>query len=229
VVLDVGRRGHRVDEVADVLLAAARLELPAARQLLGERQRLGDLAALREGEDRAEDAPVPLAVEHRVVDVLPGAQDRVLVEEHRAEHGLLGVLRERGPAVLVGINPGRRRDREVDGQAGHLPRWGASRWGCAGARRGGTSRRAAPPVEVHLAAQLADPELRVEEGLRREVPHGEDDLRAHELELPHEVRAARLDLVGGRVAVTRGRCFTTLQMKTSSRAKLIAARILVNS
>src|SRR3712207_1554743 len=44
-------------------------------------------------------------------------------------------------------------------------------------KRGGVVRghERHPAVEVHLAAQLADPELRVEEGLRREVPHREDD------------------------------------------------------
>src|SRR5687768_12925606 len=38
-------------------------------------------------------------------------------------------------------------------------------------------------IQVHLPAQLTDAELRAEERLRGEVPHREDHLRAHQLEL----------------------------------------------
>ena len=47
VVLDVRRRRHRVDEEADVVLAAARLELPAPLQLVGERERIDDARRAR--------------------------------------------------------------------------------------------------------------------------------------------------------------------------------------
>jgi hypothetical protein len=63
-----------VEQEADVVLAAHGLELAAATQLLDERERVDDLAALGDGDHRAEDAAVALAVEHRVVDVLGGAQ-----------------------------------------------------------------------------------------------------------------------------------------------------------
>src|SRR5215207_2171349 len=56
-------------------------------------------------------------------------------------------------------------------------------------------------VSVHLAAQLPDGLLRVQQRLRGEGAPADDDLRLDELELPDEVRAARRDLVGRRVAV----------------------------
>ena len=77
VVLDVRRRRHRVDEEADVLLAAAAVELAAPLQLVGERERVDDAPALGDREHRAEDPAVALRVEHRVVDVLDGAHDGV--------------------------------------------------------------------------------------------------------------------------------------------------------
>ena len=85
-------------------------------------------------------------------------------------------------------------------------------------------------VAVHLTAQLADRELRVEKSLRRERAERDDDLRPDQLDLPHEIRAARRPprrAVGLRLP--GGRCLRTLQMNTSSRRKLMAARILVSS
>ena len=55
----------------------------------------------------------------------------------RVADRLLRVLRERRPAVVVRVNPGGRRDREFDGQAGHLPRWDASTPGCGATRPDG--------------------------------------------------------------------------------------------
>ena len=103
VILDVRRGRHRVDEEADVVLAARRLELAAAAELLRERERIDDAAALGDRHHRAEDPAMPLGVEHRVVDVLDRAQHRVLVDQHRRQHRLLGVLRVGRTPIAVRI------------------------------------------------------------------------------------------------------------------------------
>src|SRR5438067_2101829 len=71
--------------------------------------------------------------------------------------------------------------------------------------RGGMIRRDErdPVVAMHLASQLRDPELRAEERLRCEVAHRENHFRPKELELPHEIRRTRFDLVLFRVAIPR--------------------------
>ena len=69
-------------------------------------------------------------VEHRVVDVFDGAQHRVLVDQHRGEYGLLGVFRVWRTPFAVRITPqclGGWGYRVFGGQAGHLPRWVASK------------------------------------------------------------------------------------------------------
>src|SRR5215218_8326302 len=58
-------------------------------------------------------------------------------------------------------------------------------------------------VSVHRAPQLADRLLCVEQRLGGERPEGHDHLRPNQLELPDQVGAARLHLVGLRVAVVR--------------------------
>ena len=52
-------------------------ELAATLQLVGQRERIDDRAALGDRDHRAEDPAVALAIEHRVVDVLGRAHDRV--------------------------------------------------------------------------------------------------------------------------------------------------------
>ena len=52
---------------------------------------------------RAEDPAMALGVEHRVVDMLTGAEDRIRVHEHRREHRLLGLRSTEERAVAVRI------------------------------------------------------------------------------------------------------------------------------
>jgi hypothetical protein len=137
VKLHVGRRRNRVDQERDVFLATAGGELAAPFELIRERQRIGNGSSLRDRDERAENPPMPLRVEHRVIDVLGRAHDGVAVHEHGGEHGLLGVFRIRRTPFAVGVTP-LRRDRVLDGRAGHLPRWGASTPGYAAAQPGGT-------------------------------------------------------------------------------------------
>ncbi len=143
VVLDVGSGGHGVHEEADVVLAARSLEIAASLQLVRERQRVDDAAALGDPHHGAKQTPVALGVEHRVVNDLHGAHHRILIHQHGGEHGLLGVLRVGRTPVAVGITPrGRRRYRVFGGRAGHLPTRGVSRRGSAAAPRDDRSQRA---------------------------------------------------------------------------------------
>ena len=118
VILDVRRRRHGVDEEADVVLAARRIELAATAELFGERQRIDDAAALGDRHHRAEDPAMALGVEHRVVDVLDRAEHRVLVDQHRGQHRLLGVLRVRRTPIAVWIT--RRRAGAIEYSTGEL-------------------------------------------------------------------------------------------------------------
>ena len=141
VILDVRRRRHGVDEEADVVLAARRVELTAPLELIRKRERIDDLAALGKGGHRAIDAAVPLAVEHSVVDGLDDARDGVRVHEHGREHRLLGVLRVRRPPIAVRITPEVRGCYRVfDGRAGHRPRLVSSTPDYGATRRDGRSR-----------------------------------------------------------------------------------------
>src|SRR6185437_13265885 len=99
----------------------------AALQLVGERERIDHAAALGDADHRAEDPPMALGVEHRIVDVFDRAEHRVLVDQHRREHRLLGVLRIWRTPIAVRVTRRRvyRSYREFDGRAGHLPKWDA--------------------------------------------------------------------------------------------------------
>ena len=99
VVLDVRRRGDCVQQDADVLATARRLQGTLAFQFLGERDRVHHRPVLVQRQRRLEDPPVALAVEHRLVHELDGARDGFGVEQHGREHGHLGVLRIRGTPV----------------------------------------------------------------------------------------------------------------------------------
>ena len=132
VVLDVRRGGDRVDQLADVLLAAGRIELAAPRELVAEGDGIDDFGALRDGDHRAEDPPMALVVEHRVVDMLTGAQNRVRVHEHRRDHRLLCLGGAGGGAVAERVT--RLRRRGFFERAGHLPMLAASTLDCEEAR-----------------------------------------------------------------------------------------------
>src|SRR5688500_12695861 len=58
-------------------------------------------------------------------------------------------------------------------------------------------------IPVHGPAELADRELGVEERLRGECSERDDDLGTNQLELAYQIRAARGDLAGCRVAIAR--------------------------
>ena len=103
VVLDVRRCRHGVDEKSDVVLAAARLEGARPRELLGERERIDYIASLGEGDHRAKNPPMALAVEHRVVEEFRRAQNGVGIHEHCRQNRLLRVFGVGRPAILVWV------------------------------------------------------------------------------------------------------------------------------
>ena len=59
---------------------------------------------LGEREHRPEEPAVRLPVEHRVVHQLGRTQRCVLIQQHGAEHGLLGLLAPRRGSADVGIS-----------------------------------------------------------------------------------------------------------------------------
>ena len=91
VVLHVrGRRDER-GELGHLRLAADRLQLSALVELVRERDGVDRLALRPKGERGSEELPVALAVEVRGVEDLADGSDRGGREQHRAQHGLLGL------------------------------------------------------------------------------------------------------------------------------------------
>ena len=140
VILDVRRGRHRVDEKADVVLAARRLELAAALQLFGERERIDDAAALgdrRPSRGRSGDAARRRTSCRRRVRPRgaprPGRSASPTAPPARRPPSMEDADRGTDHAPARGW-----RYRVFDGRAGHLPRWGASKPDSAGARRDDT-------------------------------------------------------------------------------------------
>src|SRR5690606_11389441 len=119
VVLHVRGCGSCVHQEADVLATAYRVHFTAAGELIDERERVHHIPPLAEGDHRTEDPSVPLTVEHRVVHMFGGSQDRVTVHEHRRDNRLLRVCGVRRLSVSIRVTY--RSYREVYGRAGHLP------------------------------------------------------------------------------------------------------------
>ena len=95
------RRGrHRLDQLVEVGLAADPGDVPSLGELIGDGDRVGRLTAAEQVEHRVEDQLVRRAVEVVSLDHLEAVGDRVLVDEHRAQHGLLGVQVLRGHPIV---------------------------------------------------------------------------------------------------------------------------------
>jgi hypothetical protein len=77
VVLDVRRGGTGIEELRQVRRSADRVEVAGGLQVFREGDGVDHLALLPEPDHRPVEAPVPLAVEHRVVDDLDRLRDRV--------------------------------------------------------------------------------------------------------------------------------------------------------
>ena len=87
--VDGGRR--RAREARQVGPAADRLQLARPLEGLRDRDDVDRLAPLEQVEHRLEDLAVRLPVEVRGPQELGDLDDRVAVDEDRAEHGLLGL------------------------------------------------------------------------------------------------------------------------------------------
>jgi hypothetical protein len=90
VVAGVGRRRHRLQEGVEVRRAAHPAHLAALDQLGRHGDRVGRLAAAVEVEDRLVDQLVRRPVEVWPAQHLDDVGDRVLGQQHAAQHGLLG-------------------------------------------------------------------------------------------------------------------------------------------
>ena len=103
VLADVADRRHARGQQVDRGAAAGRVELAGLLEVLDERERIDRLAAVVQGEHRGEHDPVRLAVEVLGVEALVDDErrQRGVGQQHRAEHGLLGleVLRRRDRTV----------------------------------------------------------------------------------------------------------------------------------
>ena len=145
VVAGVGRDRHVGGQGVQVGRAADPLQLAAALQLGGDGHHVDRLAAAEEVDDRVVDGLVGRAVEVDAAEHLGHVGDRVLGDQHRAEHGLLGghVLRRRAVA-----GPARRGTRLVRRRA-VAPR-------VAGARRNGS--RDADSVRLNGHSRRSDVE-----------------------------------------------------------------------
>ena len=140
VVLDVRRRRHRVDEKADVVLAARRLEIAAALQLVGERERIDDASALgdrppsrgRSGDDARRRTSCRRRIRPRGAP-RPGRSTSPRAPLARRPPSTEDADRGTDHAPARGWSY-----REFDGRAGHLPRWDASNPDSGEARQGDT-------------------------------------------------------------------------------------------
>ena len=97
VVLDVGAARHAVGERRDVGGTADLLELARSRQLVLQRDEIDGVVALAERDHLVEDAAMRVAEEVARVDQLGGVVERLVVDQDRAENGLLGfeIVRKR--------------------------------------------------------------------------------------------------------------------------------------
>ena len=97
VVLDVARSRHAVGERRDVGRAADLVELVRLDELVFDRDQIDRLAPVGERDHLLENAPVRVAEEIRRVDDFGRLIERLVVDQDRAEHALLGlqVMRQR--------------------------------------------------------------------------------------------------------------------------------------
>jgi hypothetical protein len=95
--MDRGR--GRAGQARQVAAAADRLQLFGPLEGFRDRDDVDRLAALEQLEDRPVDRAIRLAVEVLRAQELRHLDDRVTVDEDRAEHGLLGLQRLRRQAI----------------------------------------------------------------------------------------------------------------------------------
>ena len=103
VVAGVGRGRHRRDQGVQIGRPADPAQQPAAVQLGGHRHRVGRLAPPVEIQDGVVDVLVRRAVEVAGPQPLQHVGDRVLAQQHAAQHRLLGreILRRLTAVVLA--------------------------------------------------------------------------------------------------------------------------------
>ena len=111
VIAGIGGGGHRGDQGVQIRGAADAAQQAAAVQFGGDGDRVGRLTTAVEVEDRVIDVLVGGPVEVARAQALQDVGDRVLAQQHPAQHGLLGDEILRGLAGEVLGRNGRRRSR----------------------------------------------------------------------------------------------------------------------
>ena len=140
-----------------------------------------------------------LAVEHRVVEQLRRAERGVLVEQHRAEHRLLGLVAPGRRAADVRYQRSRScRAIRTSSQVGFF------QFGLRSSAAGWYVTISGMPLQrCTLLAQLAQALPHAQHRLGRRAAQREDHLRPDQLDLAVEIRKAGRDLVGQRLPVLR--------------------------
>ncbi len=104
VVAGVGGGRHGRDQGVQIGRSTDPAQQPAAVQFRGDRHRVGGLAPPVEIQDRVVDVLVGWTVEVTRPDALQDVGDRILAQQHSAQHRLLGrqILWRLTPVVLAG-------------------------------------------------------------------------------------------------------------------------------
>ncbi len=115
VVFDVGGPRHTVDERGQVRRTAHFLDLARLRQLLAQGHEIDGAAPLGELHHPLEDAAVRIAEEGFRRDDGDGGVERLVVEQHRAEHRPFGVEVVRQGTLVRGDSGGFGHERRGSG------------------------------------------------------------------------------------------------------------------
>ena len=197
VELEVGRGGHGVHQLGQVLQPARGLELAPAEQLVPQRDVVDDGSMLGEREHRAEEPAVALPVEHLSSTSSAARSAASWSSSIAAEHRLLGLLAPGSRAADVRIS-GRVSCRAIrtSSQVGFF------QFGLRSSAAGWYVTISGMPLYVCTLPRSSPrlfrtPSMRLAGG----APHREDHLRLQQLELAVEIGEAGRDLIGQRLPV----------------------------
>ena len=103
VILEVGRRGHGIDERGEIVEPPGRFHLAGLLELLRDRDHVDHVPALEEADHGPVEPSVRLPIEHGVVEELDGPRHCVPVDQHAAQYGGLRLERERRDPIEYGL------------------------------------------------------------------------------------------------------------------------------
>ena len=106
IVGDVRSRGDQIRQAAQVGCAAHRLEKIVAAQMVGQRHQVHRFGPLEEGAHRLEDLAVGFPVEVVPVEDFYDLEDRFVLDQDTAQHGLLGLYVLWGNLIGIALELG---------------------------------------------------------------------------------------------------------------------------